>query len=70
MSEITRILDSLPADQPAAAERPLPLVYDELRRLAAHRLAHELPDKVKQREQIEAWKKEILEGKIPTDRKW
>lgn len=27
-------------------------------------------DKVKQREQIEAWKKEIFDGKIPTDRKW
>ena len=27
-------------------------------------------DKIKQREQIEAWKKEILDGKIPTDRKW
>ena len=26
--------------------------------------------KVKNREQIEAWKKEILDGKIPTDRKW
>ena len=26
--------------------------------------------KIKNRELIEAWKKEILDGKIPTDRKW
>ena len=38
--EVTRILaESTPGD-PSAAERLLPLVYDELRRLAAARLAH------------------------------
>ena len=57
VSEITRILDSLPADQPAAAERLLPLVYDELRRVAAQRLAHEQPGQTLQPTALvhEAW---------------
>jgi RNA polymerase sigma factor (TIGR02999 family) len=43
MSEITRVLNTLkPGGQGAAAEI-LPLVYDDLRRLAARRLAHESP---------------------------
>ena len=42
MSEVTRILSQIDAD-PAAAEQLLPLVYDELRKLAAARLAHEKP---------------------------
>ena len=43
MTEVTRILSLVEAGDPAAAERLLPLVYDELRRLAAARLAHEQP---------------------------
>jgi RNA polymerase sigma factor (TIGR02999 family) len=43
MSEVTRILDELQQGDPAAAEQLLPLVYNELRRLAAQRLAHEKP---------------------------
>lgn len=35
-------------DDPRAAEQLLPLVYDELRRLAAQRLAHETPDQTLQ----------------------
>ena len=35
-------------DEPRAAEQLLPLVYDELRRLAAQRLAHETPDQTLQ----------------------
>jgi RNA polymerase sigma factor (TIGR02999 family) len=35
-------------DEPFAAEQLLPLVYDELRRLAAQRLAHETPDQTLQ----------------------
>ncbi len=37
MSEITRILHAIEQGQPQAAEKLLPLVYDELRRLAAER---------------------------------
>jgi RNA polymerase sigma factor (TIGR02999 family) len=43
MSEVTRILSAIEGGDPAAAEQLLPLVYDELRRLAAQRLAHEKP---------------------------
>jgi RNA polymerase sigma factor (TIGR02999 family) len=43
MSDVTSVLDGLRADDPAAAEQLLPLVYDDLRRLAAHKLAHEAP---------------------------
>ena len=42
MSDVTRILSQIEAD-PQAAEQLLPLVYDELRKLAAARLADEKP---------------------------
>ena len=43
MSEVTRILSAVEQGDPAAAEQLLPLVYDELRKLAAQRLAQEKP---------------------------
>jgi RNA polymerase sigma factor (TIGR02999 family) len=43
MSEVTRILSAMEQGDPHAAEELLPLVYDELRRLAAQRLALENP---------------------------
>jgi RNA polymerase sigma factor (TIGR02999 family) len=43
MSDVTRILSQIEAGDPAAAAQLLPLVYDELRKLAAARLAHEKP---------------------------
>jgi RNA polymerase sigma factor (TIGR02999 family) len=43
MSDITRILSQIEQGDPVAAERLLPLVYDELRRLATKRLAQEQP---------------------------
>jgi len=43
MNEVTRILDALHAGDPQAAAQLLPLVYDELRRLAARKLAQEKP---------------------------
>ena len=43
MSDVTRILSQIEAGNAAAAEELLPLVYDELRKLAAARLAHEKP---------------------------
>jgi RNA polymerase sigma factor (sigma-70 family) len=43
MSDVTRILSQIESGDPAAAEQLLPLVYDELRKLAAARLAHEQP---------------------------
>src|SRR3954469_8861142 len=41
MNEVTQILDRIGHGDPAAAELLLPLVYDELRRLAAQKLAQE-----------------------------
>jgi RNA polymerase sigma factor (TIGR02999 family) len=43
MSEVTRILDQIQQGDPAAAGQLLPLVYDELRKLAAQKLAYEKP---------------------------
>jgi RNA polymerase sigma factor (TIGR02999 family) len=43
MSEVTRILTAIEQGDPSAAEQLLPLVYDELRRLAAQKLAQEKP---------------------------
>src|SRR6478609_689364 len=41
MADVTRILDAVEAGDPKAAAELLPLVYDELRRLAAARMASE-----------------------------
>ncbi len=43
MSEVTRILSAVEEGDPSAAAQLLPLVYDELRQLAAQRLAQEKP---------------------------
>ena len=43
MSEVTRILSAIEQGDPRAAELLLPLVYDELRQLAAQKLTHEQP---------------------------
>jgi RNA polymerase sigma factor (TIGR02999 family) len=43
MSDISQILNVIQQGDPHAASQLLPLVYDELRRLAAQKLAHELP---------------------------
>jgi RNA polymerase sigma factor (TIGR02999 family) len=43
MSEVTRILSAIEAGDPQAPEQLLPLVYDELRQLAAVKLAQEKP---------------------------
>jgi RNA polymerase sigma factor (TIGR02999 family) len=43
MSEVTRILSAIEQGDPHAAEQLLPLVYEELRRLAARKLAQEKP---------------------------
>ena len=57
MSEITLVLDRVQAGDPKAAQELLPLVYAELRRLAAHKLAHEAPGQTLQATALvhEAW---------------
>ena len=43
MSSVTRILSQIESGDPTAAEKLLPLVYEELRKLAAAKLAQEKP---------------------------
>ncbi|MFO0815207.1 MAG: ECF-type sigma factor [Gemmatales bacterium] len=43
MSDVTRILSAIEQGDPNASAKLLPLVYDELRKLAAQRMAHEKP---------------------------
>jgi RNA polymerase sigma factor (TIGR02999 family) len=43
MADVTQILAAMQRGEPAAAEQLLPLVYEELRRLAAQKMAQEVP---------------------------
>jgi RNA polymerase sigma factor (TIGR02999 family) len=43
MSRVTQILSAIDLGDPCATEQLLPLVYDELRALAAHKMSHEAP---------------------------
>ncbi len=43
MADVTQILDAIERGDPQAAEELLPLVYEELRRLAAHKMSQEPP---------------------------
>ena len=43
MGDVTRIFEAIDQGIPQAAEEVLPLVYDELRRLAAQKLSNEKP---------------------------
>jgi RNA polymerase sigma factor (TIGR02999 family) len=43
MTDVTRILSAIEQGDPHATEQLLPVVYDELRKLAAQKLAHEAP---------------------------
>jgi RNA polymerase sigma factor (TIGR02999 family) len=43
MNEVTRILSAIEQGDPHAAEQLLPLVYEDLRKLAAQKLAEEKP---------------------------
>src|SRR6516165_2218793 len=43
MNEVTRVLSAIEGGDPHAAEQLLPLIYDELRQLAAQKLAQEKP---------------------------
>lgn len=57
MSDITRILDSIEQGDSKAADELLPLVYGELRKLAASRMANEAPNQTLQPTALvhEAW---------------
>ncbi len=68
MSEVTRILGSIAQGDSKAGEELLPLVYDELRKLAAVRLSHEKPGQTLQATALvhEAW----LRIAGPRERVW
>src|SRR5688500_3201511 len=57
MTQITRLLDAAAQGDGVAAEQLLPLVYDELRRLATARMACEVPNQTLQPTALvhEAW---------------
>ena len=57
MSDVTRILESIEHGDPKAADKLLPLVYGELRKLAAARMANESPNQTLQPTALvhEAW---------------
>lgn len=57
MSDVTQLLHAIDAGDPKAADRLLPLVYEELRKLAAARMAQEKPGQTLQATALvhEAW---------------
>ena len=57
VGDVTRMLDQVQQGDPKAAEELLPLVYDELRRLAAYRMSQEKPGQTLQATALvhEAW---------------
>lgn len=64
MSEVTQILDRAQRGDPKAAEELLPLVYEELRKLAAQKMAHEAVGQTLQPTALvhEAWIKLVKPG--------
>src|SRR5438093_2265117 len=56
-NQVTRVLERVRCGELSAASELLPLVYDELRRLAAAKMAHERPDQTLQPTALvhEAW---------------
>jgi RNA polymerase sigma factor (TIGR02999 family) len=69
MSDVTRILNAIESGDPRAAEQLLPLVYKELRTLAARWLAHEAPGQTLQPTALvhEAYVRLVDDG---ADREW
>jgi RNA polymerase sigma factor (TIGR02999 family) len=66
MSDVTRVLCAMEGGDPQAASQLLPLVYDELRKLAAQRLAQEQPGQTLQATALvhEAYLR-LVEGEHP-----
>ncbi len=67
MSEVTRILSAIEQGDPQASEQLLPIVYEELRKLAAQRLAKEAPGQTLQATALvhEAYLRLVDVGKAP-----
>ena len=67
MNDVTRLLSAIEQGDPHAADRLLPLVYDELRQLAAQRLAQEKPGQTLQATALvhEAYLRLVVGDKAP-----
>src|SRR5437879_444926 len=75
MSQVTRILSAIAQGDPTAASQLLPLVYDELRALAAQKLAQEKPGQTLQATALvhEAYLRLVgggREGEAPAEPHW
>lgn len=72
MAEVTQILTAIERGEARAAEELLPLVYDELRRLAASQLSHQPPGQTLQATALvhEAWLRLVGSGEGASDPKW
>lgn len=70
MSDVTRILDQINRGEKGAAEQLLPLLYDELRQLAAAKLSHEQPGQTLQATALvhEAYVRLVANGQ--GDQRW
>ena len=68
MSDVTRVIEAIQRGDPKAAEELLPLVYEELRKLAASRMTNEAAGQTLQPTALvhEAWLRLVGEG----DQKW
>src|SRR5436190_10894329 len=64
MSEATRILNAVQQGDSKAAEELIPLVYEELRKLASHKMANEAPGQTLQPTALvhEAWLRVVKDG--------
>ena len=67
MSDVTRILSAVEHGDPKAADELFPLVYRELRRLAARRLSQEKPGQTLQATALvhEAYLRRVLPASVP-----
>jgi RNA polymerase sigma factor (TIGR02999 family) len=67
MNDVSRILSAIEQGDPMASDQLLPLVYDELRKLAAHKLAHEKPGQTLQATALvhEAYLRLVDQGRDP-----
>jgi len=72
MADVTQILTAIERGEARAAEELLPLVYDELRRLAASQLSHQPPGQTLQATALvhEAWLRLVGTDQAASDPKW
>jgi len=77
MTEVTRILEQIQQGDPNAADQLLPLVYDELRKLAAQKMVQEKPGQTLQATALvhEAYLRLVASGEVaqasaPRDQRW